>query len=143
VKLKRRTLLKSVGETVTFDASGSSDSDGSIASYDWTFGDGASASGASVTHSYASSGEYTATLTVTDDGGAAGTDSVSITVGSGFSSYCGTAYTYEHANAGRAYQDTSTGAYFAVGSDDYLGLPASTSTQKETSEGYYEAVSSC
>ncbi|EFW93255.1 poly(3-hydroxybutyrate) depolymerase [Haladaptatus paucihalophilus DX253] len=132
-----------VGETVTFDASQSSDSDGSIASYDWAFGDGASASGATVTHSYGSSGEYTVTVTVTDDDGATATDSVTVTVGSGFSGYCGTAYNYEHGDAGRAYQDTSTGAYYAVGSDDYLGFPAYTSTLKETSEGYYETVSSC
>ncbi|ODR82408.1 hypothetical protein BG842_16695 [Haladaptatus sp. W1] len=132
-----------VDETVTFDASQSSDSDGSIASYDWTFGDGASASGATVTHSYGSSDEYTATVTVTDDDGATAADSVTVTVGSGFSGYCGTAYNYEHGDAGRAYQDTSTGAYYAVGSDDYLDFPAYTSTLKETSEEYYETVSSC
>ncbi|WP_019855576.1 S8 family serine peptidase [Actinopolyspora mortivallis] len=52
-----------------FDASGSSDSDGSIASYAWDFGDGATATGSTVTHDYAG-GQYTATLTVTDDEGA-------------------------------------------------------------------------
>jgi len=63
---------------VTFDASGSSDSDGTIVSYRWTFGDGQSATGASTTHTYASNGSYTATLTVTDDSGA--TASVSQTI---------------------------------------------------------------
>ena len=68
----------SVGDTVEFDASGSSDADGSISSYQWSFGDGDSASGATVSHSYSSTGDYTATVTVTDDDGA--TDSASVTV---------------------------------------------------------------
>ncbi|KZN23394.1 hypothetical protein A4G99_15435 [Haladaptatus sp. R4] len=47
----------SPGESVSFDANGSSDSDGSIASYDWTFGDGTTASGQTTTHSYGSAGK--------------------------------------------------------------------------------------
>ena len=66
-------------EEVTFDASGSSDADGTIASYEWDLGDGSSATGQSVTNSY-ESGEYTVTLTVTDDSGATDTDSVTVTV---------------------------------------------------------------
>ena len=53
-----------------FDGSGSSDSDGSIVSYSWDFGDSNVASGAIVSHTYAANGTYYATLTVTDDGGA-------------------------------------------------------------------------
>ncbi len=132
-----------VDESVSFDGSGSSDSDGSIASYDWAFGDGATATGATASHSYGTAGEYTATLTVTDDSGATDTDSVVISVGDGFSGYCGTETNYDHSVDGRAYQDTTTGAYYAVGSEDYLGYPAYTSTLKETSEGYFENVGSC
>ena len=66
------------GESVTFDASGSADSDGPVSSYSWDFGDGATATGETVTHSYSSAGDYTVTLTVTDDAG--GTDSASTTV---------------------------------------------------------------
>jgi PKD repeat protein len=54
---------------VTFDASLSTDSDGSIASYAWNFGDGSTGSGALVKHSYSIDGSYTVTLTVTDDRG--------------------------------------------------------------------------
>ncbi|WP_226022986.1 ThuA domain-containing protein [Halomicrobium salinisoli] len=68
------------GDAVTFDASGSSDSDGSIESYEWTFGDGSSATGQSVEHSYGSAGEYDVTLTVTDDAGATATAMQTITV---------------------------------------------------------------
>ncbi|WP_231182642.1 hypothetical protein [Haladaptatus sp. DYF46] len=67
---------------------------------------------------------------------------MSVTLGTGFSGDCGPAYTYEHADAGRAYRDTSTGVLRRP-SEDYLDFPAYTSTLKETSEGYYEAVSSC
>ena len=67
------------GETVSFDASGSSD-DGSIASYEWDFdGDGTTdASGEQVTNAFAAAGEYEVELTVTDDDGA--TDETTETV---------------------------------------------------------------
>ena len=55
---------------VTVDASASTDSDGSISSYSWAFGDGNEASGRSSSNRYASVGSYTITLTVTDDDGA-------------------------------------------------------------------------
>jgi len=57
-----------VNNLVSFDASESYDSDGSIVSYYWDFGDGNSETGISVNHVYESSGEYTVELTVTDDG---------------------------------------------------------------------------
>ncbi|MEM2990917.1 MAG: PKD domain-containing protein, partial [Halobacteria archaeon] len=41
-----------MGEEVTFDASASSDSDGTISSYKWEFGDGGEGSGVKVKHSY-------------------------------------------------------------------------------------------
>ena len=61
--------------SVNFDASGSSDPDGSITSYAWDFGDGSTGTGVNPTHPYAASGTYTVTLTVTDNNG--GQDSVS------------------------------------------------------------------
>jgi PKD repeat protein len=62
----------------TFDGSGSVDSDGTIASYAWAFGDGTTASGAVESHAYAVPGTYTTTLTVTDNGGATGTFSQAV-----------------------------------------------------------------
>lgn len=76
-----------VGESVTFDGSDSNDPDGSLVSYDWAFGDGTTATGVTVEHAYESADEYAATLTVTDDGGATATDSVTVTVGA--ASECG------------------------------------------------------
>lgn len=63
-----------------FDGSDSSDSDGSIASYDWDFGDGSTASGESASHSYDADGDYTVTLTVTDDAGATDSSSQVVSV---------------------------------------------------------------
>jgi PKD repeat protein len=66
---------------VSFDGSGSSDTDGTIVSYAWDFGDGATGTGAVVSHTYGAAGSYAATLTVTDDDGAtATTDPITITV---------------------------------------------------------------
>jgi len=56
-----------VNEEITFNASASTDPDGSIVSYEWDFGDGETASGKVVTHAYSDAGSYTVTLTVTDD----------------------------------------------------------------------------
>lgn len=56
------------GVPVAFDGSGSTDPDGSVAAYDWDFGDGAKATnaGPAPTHAYAKPGTYAVTLTVTD-----------------------------------------------------------------------------
>jgi len=58
------------GNRVTFNASASYDLQGAIASYDWDFGDGSTASGVSVEHTYVEGKYYVVTLTVTDGQGA-------------------------------------------------------------------------
>ena len=69
-----------VGQTVTFNGSGSSDPDGSIVSYSWAFGTGATGSGATATYAYPSAATYTVSLTVTDSGGALNTATRQVTV---------------------------------------------------------------
>jgi PKD repeat protein len=65
---------------VAFDGSGSSDADGTVASYAWDFGDGTAAgTGQKVSHTYEKAGAYTVRLTVTDDAGATGESSRSVT----------------------------------------------------------------
>jgi PKD repeat protein len=54
---------------VAFDGGGSTDADGRIASYEWSFGDGATASGRSLRHAYARPGTYEVALVVRDDSG--------------------------------------------------------------------------
>lgn len=59
--------------TVQFDASESSDADGSIVSYAWEFGTSGTGSGVSPEHTFLRSGNQTVTLTVTDNEGATAT----------------------------------------------------------------------
>lgn len=47
----------------------STDSDGTIASWSWDFGDGAASTAENPSHTYSAGGSYTVTLTVTDNGG--------------------------------------------------------------------------
>ncbi|MBI5764875.1 MAG: peptidylprolyl isomerase [Planctomycetes bacterium] len=56
-----------------FNGSGSRDNDGSISKFDWDFGDGATGEGATVDHTYGSSGRFDVRLVVTDDRGATAT----------------------------------------------------------------------
>lgn len=60
-----------VGESVTFDAAAATDSDGGIAAYAWSFGDGESTteSDATTSHAFNAAGSYTVSLTLTDDEG--------------------------------------------------------------------------
>jgi len=69
--------------TVNFSSAGSSDPDaGQAITYDWNFGDGsAHSSQPNPSHQYTTTGNYTATLTVTDPFGATGTATVPIQVG--------------------------------------------------------------
>jgi PKD repeat protein len=68
------------GQPVAFSSAGSTDPDGSIATYAWTFGDGSTGSGASPSHAYAAAGTFTVTLTVTDDDGATASATASVTI---------------------------------------------------------------
>jgi PKD repeat protein len=66
--------------SVSFTGSGSYDPDGTVVSYAWTLGDGASSSAQNPSRTYSTPGTYTATLTVTDNRGGSGTASVQIIV---------------------------------------------------------------
>ncbi len=56
-----------VGEIVEFDATPTTDPDGSLVSVEWDFGDGARASGQLARHTYQAPGSYTVSVLVTDD----------------------------------------------------------------------------
>jgi len=78
------TPMPTVNESVTFDASGSSDRDGSIQTYEWDFdGDGTTdvtRTNPLATHTYTNAGTFAVTLTVTDDDGTTGTTTETVEV---------------------------------------------------------------
>lgn len=70
------------GLTANFTDS-STDSDGTIASRSWNFGDGGTSTTTNPSHTYTAAGTYTVSLTVTDNDGATNTKTASVTVSSG------------------------------------------------------------
>ncbi|MFC1987725.1 PKD domain-containing protein [Chloroflexota bacterium] len=72
--------LVQVDYSLTLDGSGSYHPDGTIASYEWSFGDNTTGAGVSVDHTYTAVGIYNVTLTVTDDKGAQSSNSTMVVV---------------------------------------------------------------
>ncbi len=65
---------------VSFSSSGSSDPEGTSLTYSWAFGDGSTSTSANPSHTYASSGTYSANLTVSDGTNSATSANITITV---------------------------------------------------------------
>ena len=125
----------------SFDGTGSVDTDGTITSYAWDFGDGTTGTGPSPTHQYTSPGTPPVVLTVTDDDGATNSKAQQIVVGSppnqapvaGFSVSCEvlvcsvngwastdadgqiTNYSWDFGDGGTATGVTATHAYSTAG----------------------------
>jgi hypothetical protein len=70
----------SVSNLVVNFTDSSTDSDGSIASRSWNFGDSSTSTATSPSHTYAAAGTYSVSLTVTDNDGATNTKTQSVTV---------------------------------------------------------------
>jgi PKD repeat protein len=71
-----------VNTLLIFNGSRSYDLDGYLTKWSWDFGDGTNGTGERTIHAYHSLGIYTVTLTVTDNDGATGTDTITVEVGS-------------------------------------------------------------
>ncbi|MDQ3949595.1 MAG: PKD domain-containing protein [Gemmatimonadota bacterium] len=68
------------GSPIAMSAAASSDPEGGALTYSWDFGDGTTATGATVAKTYANSRTYTVTLAVTDGAGASSTASSTVAV---------------------------------------------------------------
>jgi RHS repeat-associated protein len=69
------------GQSLTFDGTGSTDPEGDTPlTFAWSFGDGETAIGPSVNHTFGASGTYVVTLFATDDRGATGTGTKTVVV---------------------------------------------------------------
>jgi PKD domain len=78
---KANPASATTGDTVAFDGSGSSDPDpGDTLTYQWSFDDGASASGPATQHAFTTAGTHSATLTVTDPTGRTDTANVQVAI---------------------------------------------------------------
>jgi PKD repeat protein len=131
------------GVAIDFSSAGSSDADGSIVAYDWSFGDGNSSGLANPSHTYASAGAYNVSLTVTDNGGATNSDLTSVTLSA-------PANVAPVANANGNYSGVAGSAvsFFSTGSRDSDGTltaylwdfgDGGTSTQANPSHTYASA----
>jgi serine protease len=77
------TAFCSSERVCSFDGTASTDSDGTVTNYAWNFGDNTTGTGVEASKTYQANGPYTVTLTVTDDDGATGTSSQTVSVSDG------------------------------------------------------------
>jgi glucose/arabinose dehydrogenase len=85
--------------TVNFSSAGSSDPEGVALTYSWTFGDGGTSTQPNPSHTYQSTGTYTARLTVSDGVNSTSSSDIPITV-SGASAGLVAAYGFEESSGG-------------------------------------------
>jgi PKD repeat protein len=105
--LSSRSIL--VGGSVTASASGSTDSDGKIASTVLSFGDGTSATAISASHQYKTAGTYTVKATVTDNLGASSSTSAMVVVKPPYVTITSPTFTSTTATSVRATGTSSSG----------------------------------
>ncbi len=79
-KIQHSPTSPHTGDLVSFNGYDSTDSDGEIVSYSWNFGDGSTATGAAVTHTFTPANTYVISLTITDDDGNTDTTTLSLTI---------------------------------------------------------------
>jgi len=76
----RAEVSGTAGTALTLDASSASDPEGGALTVTWDFGDGTTATGATVNHTYDKAGNYNALVTITDENGGTQTQTVHVTV---------------------------------------------------------------
>ncbi len=116
----------------------STDSDGTIASRSWAFGDGGTSTAQNPSRTYAASGTYDVTLTVTDNGGATHSTTKSVTVSAGNTSPTAN-FTFSCPNLACNFTDTSTDSDGTVTAWSWNFGNGQTSTVRHPSHTYASA----
>jgi PKD repeat protein len=127
------------GLTANFTDS-STDSDGTIASRSWNFGDGGTSTATNPSRTYAAAGTYTVTLTVTDNGGASHTKTSSVTVTTGPANVPPTAnFSFTTSGLTATFTDSSTDSDGTIASRSWAFGDGGTSTATNPSRTYAAA----
>lgn len=126
------------GLTATFTDS-STDSDGSIVTRAWTFGDGGTSAATNPSHTYASAGSYSVTLTVTDNGGATNSKTASVTVTSPTNVPPVANFSVSTSGLVATFTDSSTDSDGTIASRAWTFGDSSTSTATSPSHTYATA----
>ena len=126
------------GLTANFTDS-SSDSDGSIASRSWTFGDSTSSTATSPSHAYAAAGTYSVTLTVTDNQGATNSKTSSVTVTAPANVAPVANFTSATSGLTATFTNTSTDSDGTIASSSWNFGDSTTSTTSSPSHTYAAA----
>jgi len=126
------------GLTANFTDS-STDSDGTIASRSWTFGDGGTSTATNPSHAYASAGSYSVSLTVTDNGGATNTKTTSVSVSSPTNTPPVANFSFTTSGLVATFTDSSTDSDGTIASRSWNFGDAATSTTTNPSHTYASA----
>ncbi|MBK8283892.1 MAG: PKD domain-containing protein [Ahniella sp.] len=126
------------GLTANF-TDGSTDSDGTIASRSWTFGDGGTSTATNPSRTYAAAGTYSVTLTVTDNGGATNSSTRSVTVSSAANVAPTANFTLTTSGLSAKFTDSSTDSDGTIASRSWNFGDSTTSTATSPSKTYTAA----
>ncbi len=126
------------GLSVNF-SDGSSDSDGSIASRSWNFGDSTTSTSTNPSKTYSAAGSYSVVLTVTDNGGLTNSITRSVTVSTAANVAPVANYSFSTSGLTATFTDSSTDSDGSIASRSWNFGDSTTSTVTNPSKTYSAA----